>query len=86
MMENISVQRTHEKLGVIDDSPVKHGDIGLAKQAAEEEHNLTLFQAIRQHRNAVLWSVLLSTSIIMEVFTFSFGGRRHLNRIQILIR
>ena len=80
IMENISVQRKHEKLGVIDDSTVKHGDIGLAKQAAEEEHNLTLFQAIRLHRNAVLWSVLLSTSIIMEVFTFLFGENTNNDR------
>jgi SP family general alpha glucoside:H+ symporter-like MFS transporter len=37
-----------------------------AKQAAEEEHQLTLRQAIRQYPKAILWSVLLSTSIIME--------------------
>ncbi|XEV03775.1 hypothetical protein FSHL1_009062 [Fusarium sambucinum] len=38
----------------------------IAKQAAEEEHSLTLLQAIRKYPKAVLWSVLLSTSIIME--------------------
>jgi SP family general alpha glucoside:H+ symporter-like MFS transporter len=37
-----------------------------AKRAAEEEHQLTLRQAIRLHPTAILWSVLLSTSIIME--------------------
>ncbi|KAL4722017.1 hypothetical protein ACLX1H_011212 [Fusarium chlamydosporum] len=41
-------------------------DTYIAKQAAEEEHNLTLLQAIRKYPKAVLWSVLLSTSIIME--------------------
>ncbi|CAF3477451.1 unnamed protein product [Fusarium graminearum] len=41
-------------------------DTAIAKQAAEEEHNLTLLQAIRKYPKAVLWSVLLSTSIIME--------------------
>ena len=43
-----------------------HVDFADAKQAAEEEHQLTLLQAIRQHPKAILWSVLLSTSIIME--------------------
>jgi SP family general alpha glucoside:H+ symporter-like MFS transporter len=37
-----------------------------AKLAAEEEHQLTLRQAIRLHPKSILWSVLLSTSIIME--------------------
>jgi len=45
-----------------------HNDdkFGQARQAADEEHRLTLLQAICQHPNAVLWSVLLSTCIIME--------------------
>ncbi|KAH7089639.1 general substrate transporter [Paraphoma chrysanthemicola] len=37
-----------------------------AKRAADEEHQLTLRQALRLHSKAVLWSVLLSTCIIME--------------------
>lgn len=41
-------------------------DVILARQAAEAEHNLSLLQAIRKYPKAVLWSVLLSTSIIME--------------------
>ncbi|KAH6992543.1 general substrate transporter [Fusarium venenatum] len=41
-------------------------DKSIAKQAAEEEHSLTLLQAIRKYPKAVLWSVLLSTSTIME--------------------
>jgi SP family general alpha glucoside:H+ symporter-like MFS transporter len=41
-------------------------DFEEAKQAALEEHQLTLNQAIRLHPKAILWSVLLSTSIIME--------------------
>ncbi|KAF5565278.1 maltose permease [Fusarium phyllophilum] len=41
-------------------------DASIAKQAAEEEHNLTLLQAIRKYPKAVMWSVLLSTSLIME--------------------
>jgi MFS transporter, SP family, general alpha glucoside:H+ symporter len=41
-------------------------DTSLAKQAAEEEHALSFLQAIRKYPKAVIWSVLLSTSIIME--------------------
>ncbi|TVY40616.1 Maltose permease [Lachnellula occidentalis] len=38
----------------------------LAKQAAEDEHNMTIRQALRTHPKAVMWSLLVSTSIIME--------------------
>lgn len=41
-------------------------DISLAKQGADEEHSLSFLQAIRKYPKAVFWSVLLSTSIIME--------------------
>lgn len=41
-------------------------DIGVARQAAAEEHELTFRQAIRRYPKAVMWSVLLSTCIIME--------------------
>lgn len=38
----------------------------LAQEAAENEHNLTLAEAFRRYPKAVMWSVLVSTSIIME--------------------
>jgi len=41
-------------------------DFEQARQAADDEHRLTAMQAIHLHRNAVIWSVLLSTCIIME--------------------
>ncbi|KAL6407026.1 putative maltose permease (MalP) [Ilyonectria robusta] len=41
-------------------------DLAIAKQAAEDEHNLKFTDAIRRYPKAVMWSVLLSTSIIME--------------------
>ncbi|KAM0447602.1 hypothetical protein ACHAO4_008929 [Trichoderma viride] len=41
-------------------------DTELARQAAEADHNLGFLQAIRKYPKAVMWSVLLSTSIIME--------------------
>jgi SP family general alpha glucoside:H+ symporter-like MFS transporter len=58
--EKATMQEHHHKEHHDDD------DFGQARQAADEEHQLTLLQAIRRHPNAVLWSVLLSTSIIME--------------------
>ncbi|KAH8772001.1 maltose permease MAL31 [Diaporthe sp. PMI_573] len=41
-------------------------DLAMAKQAAEEEHKLGLLEAIGRYPKAVLWSMLVSTSIIME--------------------
>lgn len=41
-------------------------DTSLAREAAEQEHSMTLVQAVRKYHTAVLWSLLLSTSIIME--------------------
>ncbi|KAJ5801957.1 uncharacterized protein N7503_004407 [Penicillium pulvis] len=43
-----------------------HGAIIEAKQASDEEHAQTLFQALRDNRKAVAWSMLISMSIIME--------------------
>jgi SP family general alpha glucoside:H+ symporter-like MFS transporter len=37
-----------------------------AKHASDEEHSQTLFQALRANRNAVIWSMVLSMSIVME--------------------
>lgn len=37
-----------------------------AKQATDDEHAQTLFQALRENRMAVMWSVLISMTIIME--------------------
>ncbi|KAB5545899.1 general substrate transporter [Coniochaeta sp. 2T2.1] len=41
-------------------------DTGMAQAAAEDEHAQTFLQAIKRHPKAVMWSILLSTSIIME--------------------
>lgn len=37
-----------------------------AKLAAEAEHETTLWQALRENRKAAFWSVMLSTTVIME--------------------
>lgn len=41
-------------------------DLAMAKQAAEEEHNLGFMEAIRRYPKAAMWSILVSASIIME--------------------
>lgn len=43
-----------------------HGAVIEAKQATDEEHAQTVWQAISQNRKAVAWSVMISMSIIME--------------------
>ncbi|KAI0025226.1 sugar transporter-like protein [Xylariomycetidae sp. FL0641] len=37
-----------------------------ARQATEDEHNQTLWEALKQNRRAVMWSVLISMTIVME--------------------
>ncbi|KAI1438918.1 sugar transporter [Xylaria sp. CBS 124048] len=37
-----------------------------AKRATDEEHSQTVFQALKENRRAVVWSVLISMTIIME--------------------
>ncbi|KAF2183540.1 sugar transporter [Zopfia rhizophila CBS 207.26] len=57
--KHMSVEK-HEESG----APTKV--IVLAQQAAEKEHSLSFKEAIRTYPKAVLWSILVSTSIIME--------------------
>jgi SP family general alpha glucoside:H+ symporter-like MFS transporter len=47
-----------------EDTVMTHG----ARIASEAEKNMTLRQALQRHRKAVLWSLLATTSIIMEGF------------------
>lgn len=42
------------------------GAIVEAKHASDEEHAQTLFQAISANRKAVMWSMVISLSIVME--------------------
>lgn len=42
------------------------GAISEAKQASDEEHSQSLWQALNANRKAVLWSMLISMSIVME--------------------
>ncbi|KAK8031323.1 hypothetical protein PG990_001057 [Apiospora arundinis] len=56
--QKVADQELEEKLGV--------NAIHEAKQATDDEHAQTLFQALRENRKAVFWSVMISMSIIME--------------------
>ncbi|KAF7557172.1 hypothetical protein G7Z17_g953 [Cylindrodendrum hubeiense] len=52
---------------------VGHGnmDAAIAREAAaatDKEHNMTLFQSLKLYKRACLWSIFLSTCIIMEGF------------------
>ena len=56
--QKVADRELEEKLGV--------NAILEAKQATDDEHVQTLFQALRENRKAVFWSVMISMSIIME--------------------
>lgn len=45
-----------------------------AKVAAEAEHHMTLWQAIKTYPKAIGWSVLLSTTLIMEGYDLALLG------------
>jgi len=57
-LEKSAAHHVEDTLGV--------GALVEAKQATDEEHAQTLWQALRDNRKAVAWSVLISMSIVME--------------------
>ncbi|KAM0331331.1 hypothetical protein ACHAQA_003002 [Verticillium albo-atrum] len=50
-----------------------------AKQAADAEHNMTLLQAIKTYPKAIGWSVLLSSTLIMEGYDLALLGNLYGN-------
>ncbi|KAG9514745.1 general substrate transporter, partial [Aureobasidium melanogenum] len=52
---------------------------GMAAAATDEEHNLTLMQALKKYPQACFWSIAISSAIIMEgydiVLIYSFFGQ-----------
>lgn len=54
-------------------------DHGMAAAATNEEHNLTLMQALKKYPQACFWSIAISSAIIMEgydiVLIYSFFGQ-----------
>ena len=57
-VQKLADKELEEKLG--------HDAIFDAKQATDDEHAQTLMQALRENRLAVMWSTLISLTIIME--------------------
>lgn len=45
-----------------------------AKNGADSEHRMTLWQAIKTYPKAVAWSVLLSSTLIMEGYDLALVG------------
>ncbi|RWA09141.1 hypothetical protein EKO27_g5973 [Xylaria grammica] len=56
--QKVADRDLEEKLG--------HDALFEAKQATDDEHAQTLLQALRENRKAVVWSILISMTIIME--------------------
>lgn len=56
--QKVADQELEDKLGV--------SALHEAKRATDDEHAQTLRDALRQNRKAVMWSVLISLSIVME--------------------
>lgn len=45
-----------------------------ARQATAVEHNFTFLQAIKTYKRAAIWSVLISTTVIMEGYDVTLLG------------
>lgn len=56
------------------DTKAYHSEDGSAQAAALTEHDLTLAQAIKKYPRAIFWSVMVSTSIIMEGYDIVLVG------------
>lgn len=49
-------------------------DLALAQQANADEHSLTVREAIRRYPTAIMWSVLVSSAIVMEGYDIVLVG------------
>lgn len=75
MAEKTSDQHVvhHER----DDSPANVKDIQAlndARAANQDEHSLSIGDALKQYRWAVMWSLIVSMSIIMEGYDTNLIG------------
>ena len=50
----------------VTESKAANAVVGFAKAAAEQEQSMTLLEGIRLYPKAIMWSVLISTCIVME--------------------
>jgi SP family general alpha glucoside:H+ symporter-like MFS transporter len=56
-------------------TPRDHGVVAVeAKHASDKEHQMSLFQAIKLYPKAIGWSVLVSSTIIMEGYDLALLG------------
>ena len=70
----MSVEKETAGIEQHENRPEPVDDIALSKdwahndgrQGADQEHQMTLMQGIKGYPGAIIWSVLLSTAIIME--------------------
>ena len=54
---------------------------GEARQAAEAEHQMTLWRAIKTYPHAIGWSVLLSSTLIMEGYDLALLGNLYASQV-----
>lgn len=57
-VEKAAAHEVEEKLGA--------DALFQAKQASDEEHNETFWQALKANKKAAMWSMAISLSIVME--------------------
>lgn len=57
---------------------VKRNVISDAKQATDQEHKMTLLQALRLYPKAAIWSILISASLVMEGFDTAVSDLLHI--------
>jgi len=60
--------------GAVGDGDLHDDLIHDAKAATDEEKGMTLMQGIRLYPKAILWSVLISTCIVMEGYDLCLLG------------
>lgn len=71
-----SIEHLESPYGTLDDASTSYSHDSdysqelahYAKLATEFEHNLTFTEAVKYYKKAILWSICLSTGIIMEAF------------------
>ncbi|OJJ42233.1 hypothetical protein ASPZODRAFT_2122619 [Penicilliopsis zonata CBS 506.65] len=59
-------RRRHESLGFAPGKPLLSSLVNNAKQGADLEKKMTLGRALRLYPKAALWSIVLSTALVME--------------------
>lgn len=69
----------HTEMPTHDEKIHPHELASDAKHGADSEHRMTLWQAIKTYPKAVGWSVLLSSTLIMEGYDLALVGNLYAN-------